>query len=59
VIDARRHPLGCCFSGWKQYFARGQVFSYDLSEIGRYYAAYVRQMAAFDRARPAGSPRDL
>lgn len=52
VIDARRHPLGCCFSGWKQYFARGQVFSYDLSEIGRYYAAYVRQMAAFDRAAP-------
>ncbi|NMN06220.1 MULTISPECIES: tetratricopeptide repeat-containing sulfotransferase family protein [unclassified Novosphingobium] len=57
VIDARRHPLGCCFSGWKQYFARGQVFSYDLSEIGRYYAAYVRQMAAFDRVVPQGVHR--
>jgi tetratricopeptide (TPR) repeat protein len=57
VIDARRHPLGCCFSGWKQYFARGQVFSYDLSEIGRYYAAYVRQMAAFDRALPGAVHR--
>jgi hypothetical protein len=57
VIDARRHPLGCCFSGWKQYFARGQVFSYDLSEIGRYYAAYVRQMAAFDQALPGAVHR--
>ncbi|MCW1987303.1 UNVERIFIED_ORG: tetratricopeptide (TPR) repeat protein [Sphingomonas sp. R1F5B] len=57
VIDARRHPLGCCFSGWKQYFARGQVFSYDLSEIGHYYAAYVRQMAAFDRAIPGAVHR--
>ena len=57
VIDARRHPLGCCFSGWKQYFARGQVFSYDLSEIGHYYAAYVRQMAAFDSALPGAVHR--
>jgi tetratricopeptide (TPR) repeat protein len=57
VIDARRHPLGCCFSGWKQYFARGQVFSYDLSEIGHYYGAYVRQMAAFDSALPGAVHR--
>ena len=31
IIDARRHPLGCCFSGFKQQFARGQNFSYDLA----------------------------
>src|SRR6185503_6127231 len=36
IIDARRHPLGCCLSGFKQHFARGQNFSYDLTEIGRY-----------------------
>jgi tetratricopeptide (TPR) repeat protein len=52
IIDARRHPMGCCFSGWKQFFARGQLFTYDLAEIGRYYRAYVEQMAAFDREAP-------
>jgi len=52
IIDARRHPMGCCFSGWKQHFARGQAFTYDLGEIGRYYRDYVALMAAFDAAAP-------
>ena len=52
IIDARRHPLGCCFSAWKQHFARGQVFTYDLADVGRYYAEYVALMASFDRAAP-------
>jgi len=57
IIDARRHPMGCCFSGWKQFFARGQLFTYDLAEIGRYYRAYVAQMAAFDREAPGAVHR--
>lgn len=52
IIDARRHPLGCCFSGFKQHFARGQGFSYDLTDLGRYYADYVELMAHFDSALP-------
>ncbi|MEQ6334480.1 sulfotransferase [Sphingobium sp. MK2] len=52
IIDARRHPMGCCFSGWKQHFARGQAFTYDLGEIGRYYRDYVALMAGFDAAAP-------
>jgi tetratricopeptide (TPR) repeat protein len=52
IIDARRHPLGCCFSGFKQHFARGQGFSYDLTDIGRYYADYVALMAHFDAVLP-------
>lgn len=52
IIDARRHPMGCCFSGWKQHFARGQAFSYDLTDIGRYYRDYVALMAAYDAAAP-------
>ncbi|MBO9543229.1 tetratricopeptide repeat-containing sulfotransferase family protein [Caulobacter sp.] len=52
IIDARRHPLGCCFSGFKQHFARGQAFSYDLTDIGRYYADYVELMAHFDAVLP-------
>lgn len=52
IIDARRHPLGCCFSNFKQHFARGQAFSYDLSDMGRYYRDYLRLMAHIDGALP-------
>lgn len=52
IIDARRHPMGCCFSGFKQHFARGQNFSYGLADIGRYYADYVELMAHFDAVLP-------
>ncbi|HEY2037216.1 MAG TPA: sulfotransferase, partial [Steroidobacteraceae bacterium] len=47
IIDARRHPLGCCFSGFKQHFARGQNFTYGLEDIGRYYHDYVELMSHF------------
>ncbi len=52
IIDARRHPLGCCFSGFKQHFARGQNFTYGLEDIGRYYHDYVELMAHFDAVLP-------
>lgn len=52
IVDARRHPLDCCFSNFKQHYARGQGFSYSLTDMGRYYADYVRLMAHFDRAFP-------
>jgi tetratricopeptide (TPR) repeat protein len=52
VIDARRHPLACCFSNYKQHFARGQTFAYDLDDIGRYYRDYVEVMAHFDAVLP-------
>ena len=48
IIDARRHPLACCFSGYKQLFGEGQEFTYGLHEIGRYYAGYVRLMDHWD-----------
>lgn len=52
IIDARRHPLGCCFSNFKQHFARGQAFSYGLADMGQYYADYVRLMAHVDAVAP-------
>jgi tetratricopeptide (TPR) repeat protein len=52
IIDARRHPLGCCFSAFKQHFARGQNFTYDLAELGRYYRDYVELMAHIDAMMP-------
>ncbi|MGZ3270510.1 MAG: sulfotransferase family protein, partial [Croceibacterium sp.] len=48
----RRHPLGCCFSNFKQHFARGQGFTYELEDVGRYYRDYVRLMAHVDRVQP-------
>ena len=52
IIDARRHPLGVCFSAFKQHFAQGQAFSYDLDDLGRYYRDYVELMAHFDSVLP-------
>ncbi len=50
--NARRHPLVCCFSAYKQLFTAGQNFSYNLTDLGRYYADYVILMAHWDRVLP-------
>ena len=52
IVDARRHPLGCCFSNFRQHFARGQDFTYSLDDLGRYYRAYVELMAHMDSLLP-------
>lgn len=52
IIDARRHPMACCFSGFKQLFADGQEFTYGLDEIARYYRAYAELMDHWDRVLP-------
>jgi len=52
IVDVRRHPMACCFSGYKQYFARGQNFSYGLADIGRYYRDYLSLMAHFQQVLP-------
>jgi tetratricopeptide (TPR) repeat protein len=52
IVDARRHPMSCCFSAFKQHFARGQRFSYSLDELGRYYRDYVELTAHFDAVLP-------
>jgi tetratricopeptide (TPR) repeat protein len=49
IIDARRHPMACCFSGFKQQFAEGHRYSYSLEDLGRYYREYADLMAHFDR----------
>ncbi len=52
IIDARRDPLDCCFSNFKQHYARGQTFSYSLDDLGRYYTDYVRLMTHVDAVLP-------
>lgn len=57
IIDVRRHPLSCGFANYRQHYARGQGFSYDLTDMGRYYAAYVRLMAHLDAVQPGAVHR--
>ncbi len=52
IIDARRHPMACCFSNFKQHFAKGQGFSYGQERIARYYRDYVNLMARYDETMP-------
>jgi len=52
IIDARRYPLDCCFSMFKQLFAQGQEFTYGLEEAGNYYNSYVKLMDHWDKVLP-------
>jgi len=52
IVDARRHPMGACFSGFKQLFASGQTFTYDLAGVGYYYRDYVKIMDHWDEVLP-------
>ncbi|MFC4700553.1 tetratricopeptide repeat-containing sulfotransferase family protein [Glaciecola siphonariae] len=52
IIDARREPMACCFSNFKQLFAEGQEFTYGLENIGRYYKAYMDMMAHWNEVLP-------
>jgi tetratricopeptide (TPR) repeat protein len=52
IIDARREPMACCFSNFKQLFASGQEFTYSMEDIARYYRTYVEIMHHWDAALP-------
>jgi len=52
IIDARREPMACCFSNFKQLFAKGQDFTYSLEDIARYYRTYLELMQHWDKVLP-------
>ena len=52
IIDVRRHPMDSCFSTFKQHFAEGQSFSYDLDDLGRYFRCYLDLMDHWDEVLP-------
>ena len=52
IIDARRNPLDGCFSCFKQYFAKGQHFTYDLDDVARYYKDYLKIMKFWNNYFP-------
>ena len=58
IVDARRHPMACGFSNFKQHYSGGMPYAYSLETIGRYYAEYLRLMAHFDEVQ-AGSVHHL
>ena len=52
IIDARREPMACCFSNFKQLFAHGQEFTYSIEDIARYYRTYLELMRHWDAVLP-------
>ena len=52
IIDARRHPMACGFSIYKQHFAGGHEYSYDLDNIGFFYNCYLDVMDHFNHLIP-------
>ena len=52
IIDARREPMACCFSNFKQLFANGQEFTYSIEDIARYYRTYLELMRHWDAVLP-------
>jgi len=52
IIDARREPMACCFSNFKQLFANGQEFTYSIEDIARYYRTYLELMRHWDSVLP-------
>ena len=57
IIDARRNPMECGFSNFKQLYATGVTYSYSLQSIGRFYRDYLRLMRHIDLVQPAAVHR--
>src|SRR5207248_1826254 len=57
MIDARRHPMACGFSNYKQHYATGLAYTYSLGTMGRFYQDYWRFMVHFDRVQPGAVHR--
>lgn len=57
IIDARRHPMACGFSNFKQNYANGVGYSYSQQTIGAFYRDYWRFMRHFDSVQPGAVHR--
>jgi thioredoxin-like negative regulator of GroEL len=58
IIDARRHPMACGFSNFKQHYRRDDnPFASSLETIGTFYRDYWRFVANFERAQPGAVHR--
>lgn len=59
IIEARRHPMACGFSNFKQNYASGIRFSYSLESIGLFYRDYLRFMDHIEGVQPGAVHRVL
>jgi hypothetical protein len=57
ILLVSRSPLDSCFAMYRTLFAAGYPFSYDLQELGRYYAAYDRLIAHWRATCSSASDR--
>lgn len=59
IIHTVRDPVDTCLSCFSNLFADAMDFTYDLGELGRYYARYRRLMAHWHRVLPPGTILDV
>jgi len=59
IVHVKRNPADTCLSCFTQLFKSGQEFTYDLAELGRYYADYVRLMEHWRKVLPDGAFLDV
>jgi tetratricopeptide (TPR) repeat protein len=53
IIHVKRDPVDTCLSCYSKLFAREQLFTYDLTELGRFYRDYEAIMAHWRKVLPA------
>ena len=54
VIHTQRNPVDTCLSGFTKLFKDDMPHSYDLAELGRYYAKYREVMEHWEQVLPEG-----
>ncbi|MDD5471719.1 MAG: sulfotransferase [Sideroxydans sp.] len=59
IIHVNRNPVDTCVSCFTRLFNRKQEHTYDLAELGRYYADYARLMAHWRKVLPQGAFYDV
>lgn len=52
IIHIRRHPVASCFAMYRQWFRDIYPFSYDLSDLARYFIAYDNLMQFWENQLP-------
>ena len=53
IIHVKRNPIDTCFSCYTKLFTEGQLYSYELTELGQYYQCYERIMNHWRRILPS------
>ena len=52
IINTRRHPMDSLLGVYKQLFAKGQPFTYDIYDLAEFYRCYIEIMAHWHDVLP-------